>query len=174
MPVLEFVKFDYNFIRYITLAVLIIYNLIILSNIRYLIILLLKRTNISFEYYPLWLGIILFGNITTFIIIQTNLQNVSLIISFIYILLALTFISYGFYKRYIYIRFLGLGLIFFTLIKTLIFDIFMRPYFLDITGKIIAFFGFGVLLLVISFIYQMINKKVESKYGEGKKIDEKK
>ena len=50
----------------------------------------------------------------------------------------------------------------------------MRPYFLDITGKIIAFFGFGVLLLVISFIYQIINKKIESKYGEGKKIDEKK
>ena len=169
MPVLKFTEFDYNLIKYITLAVLIIYNLIILLNIRYLIILLLKRASVNFEYYPLWLGIILFGNITAFIIIQTNFQNVSLIISFIYIFLALAFISYGFYKRYIYIRFLGLGLIFFALIKTLIFDIFMRPYFLDITGKIIAFFGFGVLLLVISFIYQVINKKVESKYGEGKK-----
>lgn len=174
MPVLEFGDFGNNLIRFVSMVVLIFYNLIILLNIRYLIILMLKRINASFEYYPLWLGIILFGNITAFILMQASLQNVSLIISFVYIFLALAFISYGFYKRYIYIRFLGLGLIFFTLIKTLIFDILMRPYFLDITGKIIAFFGFGVLLLIISFIYQVINKKVESRYGEGKKVNEEK
>ncbi len=172
MPVLDLGGYDSNLIKYLTLAVLVIYNLIILLNIRYLIISLLKKSTVSFEHYPLWFGIILFGNITAFILIQTNLQNVSLIISFVYLFLALTFISYGFYKRYIYIRFLGLSLIFFTLLKTLIFDILMRPRFLDITGKIIAFFGFGVLLLVISFIYQVINKKIEGKYGE--KIDERK
>ncbi len=172
MPIINLTGFENNLIKFISIGVLAVYNLIILFNIRYLIISILKRNHINFEYYPLFFGMILFGNITSFMLIQTNLENISLIISFIYIILALLFISYGFYKKYIYIRFLGLGLIFFTLIKLLIFDILLRPDFLDITGKIISLFGFGVLLLVISFIYQIINKKVEDKFGErshGKK-----
>lgn len=166
MPIISLNGFENNLIKFISIGVLVIYNLIILFNIRFLVISLLKKSHINFEFYPLCFGLILFGNITSFILIQTNLKNVSLIISFIYIILALLFISYGFYKKYIYIRFLGLGLIFFTLIKLLIFDILLRPDFLDIPGKIISLFGFGILLLVISFIYQIINKKMEEKFGE--------
>jgi len=82
--------------------------------------------------------------------------------------LAIGSIAYGFIKRYIHIRFFGLGLILVSLIILFI-NIFRVA---NIPGRIGAFFGFGILLLLISYIYQNVNKKIKD--IDGKATNEKK
>ena len=148
---------DNNFLEYLSLTILIAYNIIVIFSIRDLIIRFVKYYHHSSEIYPLLLNIFLMGNITIFLIRQLNLEHISIIISFAYLFLAIASIIYGFIRRYIYIRFFGLGLIVFSLLILFI-NIF---HLANIPGRIITFFGFGMLLLLISFIYQSVSKKME-------------
>ncbi|MBN2546948.1 MAG: DUF2339 domain-containing protein [Spirochaetes bacterium] len=152
-----FYFYDNTIFQYIALLVLIIYNIMVILSLYDLIGMLLKNTKANYEFLPLWIGIILFVNITGFIYRQLKLDNISIYIGFIYIILALLFISYGFWKKFLYIRFLGLGVILIALVI-----LFLRIFiFADTFGKIISFFGFGFILILISFIYQVVNKNME-------------
>ncbi len=139
---------------YLAFSVLIVYNVIIVINLRQTIIRFFKYNYLGLEWLPLTIAIFLLLNITFLLVIQFNFSRINLILSLIYLVYAIGCIVYGFYKRYSYIRYFGLGLTFFTLGKLFIWD--LRG--LDESGKIIAYFCYGLLLIGISFVYQRINK----------------
>ncbi len=144
-------------LHYLALFILLLYNIFVFGNIRILLLRFLKHKNISLEWYPLVLGCYLLGCITSFITVQLNLGNINLLFSFVYLIVAISFIIYGFSSRYIYIRRFGLGLTLFATAKLFIYDL----SFLDNIGRIIAYFGFGLILLAVSFIYQKVKTSLE-------------
>ncbi len=84
----------------------------------------------------------------------TNLTNVLLTIySSLY---ALLMISIGFYKRTNWLRYFGLGLVCVTLVKLLSL-ITQMP---DTLYRIIAFLLVGILIIVVSLVYQRMSKRV--------------
>jgi hypothetical protein len=143
--------------QYLAMAVLIAFNIFMFLNIRDLLVKLIRGRKLNLEYYPMLLGLFLLGNITGFIITQFHLSPFNLLFSCIYLLMALSFIVYGFAKKFRYIRQLGLGLTLFAIGKLFIFDL----SFLNKLHKILAYFGFGLTLLVISFIYQRVKNSLE-------------
>lgn len=137
----------------IAFVILIIYNVLAVLNIRELVIRVLKGSGKSLEYYPVWMGVFFLTFITAYLVTQFNLGSWSLLLSFCYLLLAIGSILYGFWKKYLYIRFFGLGLTVFALAKMLFFDLSN----LGVWGRTFAVFGFGALLLLLSFVYQKVN-----------------
>lgn len=152
LPVYEYGNYN----SYFASAVLLVYNVIVFFSIRDLLITLIKATNWSLEYYPLVMGIYLLGNITAFFVVQYDLGDINLLFSFTYLALAFVYIIFGFKKKYVNIRRLGLGLSIFSTGKLFIFDL----AYLRIEGKILAYFAFGAVMLGISFIYQKLRDAV--------------
>lgn len=170
LPVLKPVYAANTVLEYLALLILIIYNLFVFLNIRSLIIKWIsgphgQRQSISLETYPLLLGIYLIGNITAFFIVQFHFGALNLLFSLIYLVAAIGFIVYGFMRRFIYIRRLGLGLTLLATAKLFIYDL----SFLNNFGKILAYFGFGIVLLVISFIYQKVKNTLEDEHAQSRK-----
>ncbi|HOJ78437.1 MAG TPA: DUF2339 domain-containing protein [Bacillota bacterium] len=148
----------YSSLKYYGLAVLFVMNILVFLNIKTIIKLLLTRETFNIDNYSFWLGLILLGNITVFLMFQLNLSSTSLIISISYLIMAVSYISYGFSKRLVLIRRLGLGLILFATAKLFLYDL----AFLKTGGRIIAYFVFGFVLLLISLIYQRIKNSLEA------------
>lgn len=114
------------------------------------------------EWYPVVLGLYLLGILTAFLGVQLRLGSIGWLFSITYLLLALGYIGYGFRRKYLQIRRVGLGLTLFSTGKMLLFDLNLMT-----TGsKIIAFFAFGVLLLGISYLYQRVSSSLEAALGE--------
>ncbi len=139
--------------RWLGIAILIIYNVVVFFSISDLIMQLIKRKGISVEYYPLTMVIYLLGVATTLLSVQLNLQNINLIISIIFVVSAMACIIFGFKKSYLLIRRFGLGLSIFATAKLFLFDLSN----LAGTGRVVAYFCFGLVLIAISFIYQKLN-----------------
>lgn len=150
---------QFRLLGYLSFAVLIIFNIIIVYSIRETVIRFFKYNYTNLELLPLSVAIFLMLNISIIIIKQFHFYHTGLILSLSYIILAICCIIFGFLRKYTYIRYFGLGLTFFSLGKLLIWDL----KGLDETGKIIAYFSYGVLLIGISFIYQQIQKKITVK-----------
>ena len=144
-------------LRWMSIAVLVLYNILVFISIKDLIIQLIKRKSLSVEYYPLATAIYILGVITLFLTRQFNLQNINLIISIIFIAMSFSCIAFGFKKSYLLLRRFGLGLSIFSTGKLFIFDL----YYLSGAGKIIAYFCFGIILIGISFIYQRLRTNME-------------
>lgn len=142
---------------YLALIILILFNVFLFLNLKDLIIMFLKRKGYSLELYPLTIAVFLLGNITVFLLVQFHLGSINLLFSFVYLLLAIGFIGYGFWQKFIYIRRFGLGLTLFAIAKLFIYDL----SFLEIGWKILAYFGFGLVLLLISYIYQKVKINME-------------
>ena len=142
---------------YLALGLLIAYNILIFFNIKEIIMAFLNQTKSNLEIFPLMIGIYLLGIITAFLIVQFRMGRVNLVFSFVWLVLAIAYIIYGFRKKFVYIRRLGLGLTLFSTAKLFIYDL----SFLDQIGKIIAYFGFGLTLLLISYIYQKVKNSME-------------
>lgn len=147
-------------LEYFGFALLLLFNIFVFFNLRYLIINIIKDTNKSLEIYPILMAIYLIFNITGFMIVQFEMENINLTFSLIYILLAFLYIIYGFKFRYIMIRRFGLGLSIFATAKLFIYDL----SFLSTGGRIIAYFSFGFVMLGISYIYQRISNALEDKH----------
>lgn len=69
-------------------------------------------------------------------------------------LCSFAFMWLGMKHKYKTLRIISLSLFSFTLLKLFLYDISNIP----VAGKIIAFFCLGVLLLIISFMYQRLKK----------------
>lgn len=156
MPILRPVYVDNSYLDYFALFILISYNLFVLMSVRELLIGVIKEKYKNIEWAPAILSLYLLGLITAFLIVQFRLGDVNLLFSFIYLLLAISYILYGFRKKYTLVRRIGLGLAILSTTKLFIYDL----SFLDTGSKIIAYFCFGVILLGISFIYQKISNKM--------------
>lgn len=156
MPLLRPDYVDNSYLDYFALFILISYNLFVLMSVRELLIGVIKEKYKNIEWAPAILSLYLLGLITAFLIVQFRLGDVNLLFSFIYLLLAISYILYGFRKKYTLVRRIGLGLAILSTTKLFIYDL----SFLDTGSKIIAYFCFGVILLGISFIYQKISNKM--------------
>jgi len=144
-------------LKVLSLILLILYNTIVFFNLRYIVLQFIKVLKQNLELYPLLLSIFLLFNITLFLTQQFTFKNIDFIISFIYILFSLIFIIYGFKEKYIYIRRFGLILSIFSSGKLFIYDL----SYLSTLWKIVAYFGFGFVLLGISYVYQRLRKAME-------------
>jgi uncharacterized membrane protein len=109
------------------------------------------------EWYPVIAGTYLLGVITVFLTIQFQWGDVGLMFSLIYLMLAILYIAYGFRRKYVMIRRLGLGLTLFATGKMVFYDVSL----LTAGSKIFAYFSFGVLLLGISYLYQKVSSRME-------------
>jgi uncharacterized membrane protein len=115
--------------------------------------------------YPVILGVYLLGVATVFLNVQFRLGEVSLLFSFLYLLLAIGYIVYGFRYKYVYIRRLGLGLTLFATAKLVFYDLSS----LSAGGKVIGYFCFGLVLLGISYVYQKVSSKLEVPHDPNQK-----
>ncbi|WP_127537485.1 DUF2339 domain-containing protein [Paenibacillus illinoisensis] len=139
------------------LLVLIIFNIGVFFAGRDLLIAGIRGQFKSVEWYPVIAGIYLLGVITVFLTVQFQWGDIGLMFSLMYLLLAILYIAYGFRRRYVMIRRLGLGLTLFSTGKMVFYDVGL----LTTGSKIIAYFSFGVLLLGISYLYQKVSSRME-------------
>lgn len=126
--------------------------------LRDLILCLVMERKFGIEWYPFIISLYFVVILTQNLISQYNLEFNNAVISIIYLITALAWITFGFVKRYVFIRRFGLGLSILAVVKLFIIDL----AFLEEGYRIVSYFVFGLTLLAISFIYQYFNKRIDS------------
>ncbi|NLD50074.1 MAG: DUF2339 domain-containing protein [Clostridiaceae bacterium] len=126
--------------------------------LRDLILCLVMERKFGIEWYPFIISLYFVVILTQNLITQYNLEFNNAVISIIYLVTALAWITFGFVKRYVFIRRFGLGLSMLAVVKLFIIDL----AFLEEGYRIVSYFVFGLTLLAISFVYQYFNKRIES------------
>lgn len=157
MPALQPEVQQHTAAEIVGLLVLITFNVGVFFAGRDLLIAGIRGQFKSIEWYPVIAGVYLLGVITVFLTIQFQWGDVGLMFSLIYLLLAILYIAYGFRRKYVMVRRLGLGLTLFATGKMVFYDVGM----LTSGSKIFAYFSFGVLLLGISYLYQKVSSRME-------------
>ncbi|OWA35967.1 hypothetical protein B9G55_08805 [Saccharibacillus sp. O16] len=119
------------------------------------------------EWYPV--GVAAYGLVmlTALLNVQLHVDNAGMVYSLAYLLIALTCIVYGFRRRYVYIRRLGLALTLFCTAKLLVFDLGLN----GAGSRIIAYFAAGFILLGISYMYQRVSNRLEEEAAGGGRQD---
>ena len=145
-----------SFWFYLYFGLLVIINALLLFNLRKLIIIFLKKYEYNLEFYSLSLGMIYLVYSTAVIIVQFNLMVTNLVFTVVYSLLAIAYIYYGLYRKFVYIRLFGLVVMIIALIKLFLYDL----SFLEGIEQTLAYLGLGVSLLLISFSYQKLKNKL--------------
>ncbi|ETT54184.1 hypothetical protein C162_05029 [Paenibacillus sp. FSL R7-269] len=143
------------------LGLLILFNVFVWFSSARLLRTTLLRDYKNIELYPVAMGIYLLVMVTAFLGVQMQVRDGGLAFSLLYLLLAVLFIMYGFWKRYLYIRRFGLALSLLATGKLLLYDLTL----LNTGSKIIAYFSFGLCLLGISYLYQRITVRMEEAYA---------
>jgi hypothetical protein len=141
------------------------FNALAFFIVRDLLKQLVDKKGMNWELVPLGLGLYLLGNINAFLIVQFHLGELNFIISFVFLLLSLAYIIYGFVCKTIYLRRLGLGLALTGTAKLFLYDL----AYLEALGRIVAYFGFGIMLILISYIYQRVKNSMEGNH-ESKSV----
>lgn len=154
-----------TFIDYLALIVLIGFNVLIFNTGRDLLMAYIRGQYKNFEWYPTILAIYFLAVLAAFLNVQFQLGDVGFVISLVFLVVAVSYILYGFKKRYVYVRRIGLGLTLLSTGKLFLYDL----TFLTETSKILAYFCFGFILLGISYIYQKVSSK-QSEQEEAEKI----
>lgn len=139
----------------IELAVIAILAILALRD---LILCFVVEGKLGIEWYPLIISFYFVVVLTQNLITQYGLGFNNAIISIIYLIAAFVWITFGFIKRYAFIRRFGLGLSILSVAKLFIIDL----SFLSQGYRIISYFIFGVTLIVISFVYQYFSKRIDS------------
>lgn len=136
---------------------LVVIALLSVFVVKDLVLTIVTEEKLGIEWYPLIVSLYFVVVLTQNLITQFNLEINNAIISIIYLITALAWITFGFMKRYALIRRFGLGLCILAVAKLFIIDL----SFLSQGYRIISYFVFGVTLIVISFIYQYFNKRID-------------
>jgi uncharacterized membrane protein len=137
---------------------LIVVTVLSILAMRDLILCLVMERKLGIEWYPLVLSSYFVLILTQNLITQFNLGFNNALISIIYIITALAWITLGFIKRYVFIRRFGLGLSILSVAKLFLIDL----SFLSQGYRVISYFVFGVTLIAISFVYQHFNKRIDT------------
>jgi len=153
IPALEPTMAENTFIDYLALVILIGFNLLIYFIGRDVLIAIIREQYKNVELYPTVLSVYLLGVLAAFLTVQFQLGDVGFVFSSVFLLVAVAYILYGFKRKYVYIRRIGLGLTLLSTGKLFLYDL----AFLTDSSKIIAYFCFGLTLLGISFIYQKVS-----------------
>lgn len=138
-------------------AILVIINLISVLAVMNLVRALVLDRKLGVEWQPLILSIYFVVILTQNLITQYKLEFTNFSISIIYILLAFSWIVFGFIKKYSFLRRFGLGLSFLAMAKLFLLDLII----LTEGYRIISYFAFGIVLVAISFVYQYFTKRLE-------------
>jgi len=165
IPTLNPVMEQNTFIDYLALIVLIGFNVLIFNTGRDLLMAYIRGQYKNFEWYPTILAIYFLAVLAAFLNVQFQLGDVGFVISLVFLVVAVSYILYGFKKRYVYVRRIGLGLTLLSTGKLFLYDL----TFLTETSKILAYFCFGFILLGISYIYQKVSSK-QNEQEEAEKI----
>ncbi|MDF2985081.1 MAG: Protein of unknown function transrane [Eubacterium sp.] len=131
-------------------------TLLSLAVVRELVLNLLADKKLGIEWYPLIISFYFVIILTQNLITQYNLEFNNAVISIVYIVTALGWITFGFIKRYVFIRRFGLGLCILSVAKLFLIDL----SFLTQGYRIVSYFIFGLTLIAISFVYQYFSKKI--------------
>mgnify|MGYP000294721304 CR=1 FL=1 len=158
IPTLQTDFAENSLIEYLALGLLIAFNVLIFFSGRDLLLAFIRQQYKNIELYPTILAVYLLGIIAAFLSVQFQLGEVGLVFSSVFLVMAIGYILYGFRKRYVYIRRLGLGLTLLSTGKLFLFDL----AFLTESSKIAAYFCFGIALLGISYIYQRVSSRQEA------------
>lgn len=126
--------------------------------LRDLILCLVMDGKLGIGWYPFILSSYFVVILTQNLITQYGLGFNNALISIIYLITAFAWITFGFIRRYAFIRRFGLGLSILSVAKLFIIDL----SFLSQGYKIISYFIFGVTLIAISFVYQHFSKKIDN------------
>lgn len=144
---------------------IIIFNAVLLAAVNFLAVFLLASATgrLLNEYdLPVWIYTavisvtVLFAS-TAVLMNQFNLSFSNVLISAIYIAIAVALLIVGFKKRYTVVRTGGLVLILAAFVKLC----FVDTHALNTGWKIASYFAFGAVLIVISYFYQKFSKKLE-------------
>ena len=139
-----------------TIELVVIAILAILA-LRDLVLSLVIEGKLGIEWYPFIISSYLVVVLTQNLITQYGLEFNSAVISIIYLITAFAWITFGFIKRYAFIRRLGLGVSILSVAKLFIIDL----SFLSQGYRIVSYFIFGAMLIAISFVYQHFSKKID-------------
>ena len=118
----------------------------------------INRHSASAWVFTLMTSICALALITSTVMAQFDIEFSSAIISTIYILVSIILLIVGFKKNYTVIRSSGLAIILCTFAKLCFID----TRSLESTWKILSYFAFGAILIIISFVYQKFSKKLEN------------
>jgi len=122
------------------------------------------RRKFSIEWYPVFIASFILLLMTQNLYVMMDLSVSSAVFTLLFAVAALCFVSFGFIKRFLYIRLVGLGISFAVVAKFIFVDL----AFQGTITRIISVFGLGIALLIISFIYQYFDKELK----ESAKRDE--
>lgn len=145
-------------VRLIGTAELVVISLLAILAVRELILCLVIDEKLGIEWYPFIVTSYFVVILTQNLITQYGLEFNNAAISIIYLVTALTWITFGFIRKYTFIRRFGLGLSILSVAKLFIIDL----AFLSQGYKIVAYFIFGGTLIAISFVYQYFSKKIDN------------
>jgi len=149
-----------NSVEYFALFVLIIVSIITFLVLKDVIKSIVVTNSFNFELYPLIINIYLLYIATYFITYQFGLGDISFIVSLIFLISAFIYIMIGFKNNYVYLRRFGLGLSLFAVAKLAFYDL----AFLELGLKIVAYFIFGIITILISLFYQNLRSNIEDKF----------
>jgi hypothetical protein len=116
-----------------------------------------KRNSLRGEWFPFLLSCYFMAILTQQLLVLYGVPFAGMAISLVYAGLALAWCIFGFWKRFTFMRRLGLGLTLAVVCKLFIIDLWR----LTEGYRIITYFALGVALLGISFVYQHFTKKLE-------------
>lgn len=145
-----------DFKKFVSFVILLLFNAYAYYALRKLSIRLFSIKRMNFEFYPVFMVFYIFITFNIFMLWQLQQYYSSLFISFGYMVLAFLSIIFGFKKKYIYVRRIGLFLSMLANVKLFVYDL----SYLDMVFKIVAYFSFGLVMLAISYIYQQLKKKL--------------
>lgn len=118
----------------------------------------INRHSSSAWVFTLMTSVCALALITSTVMAQFGVKFSSAIISTIYILVSIILLVVGFRKNYTVIRSSGLAIILCTFAKLCFID----TRSLESTWKILSYFAFGAILILISFVYQKFSKNLEN------------
>lgn len=167
MPVLSAQSSQNGAADYAALAILLAVNAAIFWSGSRRLRIVVRRYPESGEWYPVGVAAYALVMLTALLGVQLHVSSFGMAYSLAYLLAALACIVYGFRRRYIYIRRLGIALTLLCTAKLLVFDLGLN----SMNSRIIAYFAAGLILLGISYMYQRVSNRLEEEAAGKEKKD---
>ncbi len=144
-------------VHWTAFALMVAYNAVYALVLRSVVLDAIKSGLRSLEIYPPAIAAWLLSAVVSTMVVQFGLGFESIALTTAVLVFSLGAVTYGFVRRYRVIRVSGLSLVVITLAKFFVFDL----DGLKLEYRIASFFGYGLILIAISFLYQRLKLAVE-------------
>ncbi len=159
---INFIYFDHNFalgIDLITFSMVMVLNLYVMVSLKEIYDYAKEKYELEKAFITAYLVGVFIQSM--FIHRYINFTYDKVFLSSYFIIASALAILYGFRNKLLLVRKLGLGAIYFSLIKFFTYDFFGAEF--TLTVRTITYFILGLLLMAIAFMYSYLEKK----YGEN-------